>query len=107
MQKEQKERKDRAKLVRSKMEETLGVKFIEMFPARDKVLIMEYLMEQPMATLRSLILNDDSMPVFVHSCADMLVSHDLKGFMEIYRYFKEEAEEGKKSVEVKVGVAKR
>lgn len=99
-----KERKERAKLVRVKMEEAMGVKFIEMLPAKDKVLIMQYLMEQPISILRTSILNDDSMPVFVISCADMLVSRDLKGFMEIYRHFKDEADEqAKKSVDVKIG----
>ena len=98
-----KERKERAKLVRVKMEESLGVKFIEMLPAKDKVLIMQFLMEQPVSILRSSILNDNSMPVFVVTCADMLVSRDLKGFMEIYKHFKDEAELAKKSVDVKIG----
>jgi len=86
-----KERKERIIRVRVEFEKRLGAKLREMLPARDKVLIMQYLLEQDENKLAELA--ESSLPAFITICAQQLVDHELNKFMEVYELFKQEAKE--------------
>lgn len=83
-------RKERIKLVRVELEKELGVKFREMLPAKDKVLIMQYLLEQPHDKLQQLTQN--KYPAFIALSARLLVECKLNEFMDVYAQFKNEAD---------------
>lgn len=106
MQKEQKERKERLTRVRVEFEKKLGAKLREMLPARDKVLIMQYLLEQDENKLQEL--SESLLPAFITITAQQLVDHELNKFMEVYELFKQEADEDKtaKSESVKAKAEK-
>ena len=88
-------RKERTKRVRCELEGLLNVKFREMLPAKDKVLIMQYLLEQPFEKLQEL--TSDKYPAFMKLSAGLLVGARLNEFMDVYAQFKDEADklEGK------------
>lgn len=95
----QKERKERLTRVRVEFEKKLGTKLREMLPARDKVLIMQYLLEQDENKLREL--SESLLPAFITITAQQLVDHELNKFMEVYEMFKQEAETDKSTKEKK------
>lgn len=82
-------RKERTHLVRTELEKELGVKFREMLPAKDKVLIMQYLLEQPAEKLREL--TNDKYPAFIALSARLLVKAQINDFMDVYAQFQDEA----------------
>lgn len=75
--------------MRTELEKELGVKFREMLPAKDKVLIMQYLLEQPYAKLKEL--TQDKYPAFIALSARLLVDSQLNNFMDVYAQFQDEA----------------
>lgn len=83
------ERRERTHLVRTELERELGVKFREMLPAKDKVLIMQYLLEQPHEKLKEL--TQSKYPAFIALSARLLVECQLNNFMEVYAQFQDEA----------------
>lgn len=89
----QKERKERLIRVRVEFEKRLGTKLREMLPARDKVLIMRYLLEQDEKKLMEL--SESTLPAFITITAQQLVDYEINKFMEIYEIFKQEAETDK------------
>lgn len=91
----QKERKERLIRVRVEFEKQLGTKLREMLPARDKVLIMQYLLEQDEKKLMEL--SESTLPAFITITAQQLVDHEINKFMEVYEIFKQEADESVKS----------
>lgn len=76
--------------MRTELEEELGVKFREMLPAKDKVLIMQHLLEQPYEKLKEL--TQDKYPAFIALSARLLVERQLNNFMDVYAQFKDEAD---------------
>jgi len=87
-------RKERIKRVRCELEKELDVKFREMLPAKDKVLIMQYLLEQPYEKLKEL--TQDKYPAFIALSARLLVERQLNNFMDVYAQFKDEADKSKR-----------
>ena len=75
--------------MRTELERELGVKFREMLPAKDKVLIMQYLLEQPHEKLKEL--TQSKYPAFIALSARLLVECQLNNFMEAYAQFQDEA----------------
>lgn len=82
-------RRERTHLVRTELEKELGVKFREMLPAKDKVLIMQYLLEQPYDKLKDLM--QDKYPAFIALSARLLAERQLNDFMDVYAQFQDEA----------------
>ena len=65
-----------------------------MLPAKDKVLIMQYLLEQPYEKLKEL--TQDKYPAFIALSARLLVERQLNNFMDVYAQFKDEADKSKR-----------
>lgn len=87
----EKQHKCRLIRVRVEFEKQLGTKLREMLPAKDKVLIMQYLLEQDENKLASIAARP--LPAFITISAQQLINHEINKFMEVYEMFKQEAKE--------------
>jgi hypothetical protein len=81
-------RKDRICKVRPQLEKGVGAKFKEMLPVKDKIAIMEHLLEMPYSELQRWM--DEKKPTFVVLLTDMLIRKEMEPFMAIYAIIKAE-----------------
>lgn len=75
------EKRKRAIRIKTQIEQMTGKKITDMLPAKDKVAIMEYLLQCP--TQEMVGYNDNKYPTFLVECVLMLINNKIDTYFSV------------------------
>lgn len=91
------EKRKRAIRIKTQIEQMTGKKITDMLPAKDKVAIMEYLLQCP--TLEMVGYNNNKYPTFLVECALMLINNKIDTYFSVLEYCRKMMREDAKYAE--------